>query len=671
MIGVRLAGVIRYARRVHRGQLALSGGLYVDHLERVAAVVSAAGGGQIEVMAAWLHGVGQLGVLSQDLLPMGVPLRVVRLVETLTRRAGELPAQRLDRVRGCPAAVRVLRADLLDGVRSEALADLSPQQRRYRIHQTRNALSALGLPISDVPLEADDDQGTSLREPLTALTAENPDRWRAAAQLASVGDPRAAQPLVSAYLAAVRGDPGWADGANALIQALYRIVNHRRHLQDPAWVRLLEHLAHHPDPRLRQLALTGLRGSAAHQPLIMQALEDPDPRVVTTAVITLELVSISEAFETMLDLLISERLSDQPGLTQQIAGRLAATRDPRVWPALLTAAEAGRFVLPRHVARAFAAHADRALTPKLLALVDSATNPFTRDGAVFVLGEWRVSEAAPAIGATLEGGVSESWHAWTSMEALTKIGWGGPWTQILVGQALHNTQPALRVLALQALARTGDQAATHAALQATDDVHPEVRAQAVRTLAAVGDQTAVPRLLAACDGPHAAQALRGLLQLADARAIPTLTHLLQTTTDRRIRRLAGQALVHACNSKMPAGLYLPGWSSIQAQRATAWVLGRIGDPAAVPRLTAALVCPDELLRARAAAALGNLRAPDAAEPLRRALADPAPRVRANAATALSRIRPQEAHNWLQPHLDDPHPDVRHATAAALHRIATR
>ena len=72
------------------------------------------------------------------------------------------------------------------------------------------------------------------------------------------------------------------------------------------------------------------------------------------------------------------------------------------------------------------------------------------------------------------------------------------------------------------------------------------------------------------------------------------------------------------------------------ERAAA-ILGRIGDPAALQALTAALEQRESDVRVQAAAALGALRHPAAVEPLLRATWDPAVDVRAEASHALDGI----------------------------------
>jgi (p)ppGpp synthase/HD superfamily hydrolase len=76
----------RIAERAHRGQLYAGGGLFVDHLQRVADDVAQLGGTEPVVQAAWLHNVPAAGVDVRELLTRGVPAAVVRVVNTVQHR---------------------------------------------------------------------------------------------------------------------------------------------------------------------------------------------------------------------------------------------------------------------------------------------------------------------------------------------------------------------------------------------------------------------------------------------------------------------------------------------------------------------------------------------------------------------------------------------------------
>jgi hypothetical protein len=65
------AKIHRIAVRVHRGQLFVAAGLFIDHLQRVADMVEARGGDSVTVQAAWLHAAPAAGDGPVDLLRQG------------------------------------------------------------------------------------------------------------------------------------------------------------------------------------------------------------------------------------------------------------------------------------------------------------------------------------------------------------------------------------------------------------------------------------------------------------------------------------------------------------------------------------------------------------------------------------------------------------------------
>ncbi|SFR29549.1 HEAT repeat-containing protein [Lentzea waywayandensis] len=113
-----IAKARRIARRAHQGQLTDDGGLFLDHLERVARAVEERGGGWAAQQAAWLYAVPATGV---DLVREGVPWRVVRVVEALRCAPGWSP----------PASARVrhdeeLVREVLDADKRRAWPKSSP-----------------------------------------------------------------------------------------------------------------------------------------------------------------------------------------------------------------------------------------------------------------------------------------------------------------------------------------------------------------------------------------------------------------------------------------------------------------------------------------------------------------------------------------------------------------
>lgn len=138
------------------------------------------------------------------------------------------------RIKSCPGAVLVLRADAADLCSPEALAALTPRMRQQRCDRYRDLLAQLGEAAPVVPTRTPLDRPFDLEELLSQLTPSSPDRWAAVRRLGSVGELRAARPLIDAYLAAQQGHTAWASGKAQLARAISQIAAHRRHQDDPA-----------------------------------------------------------------------------------------------------------------------------------------------------------------------------------------------------------------------------------------------------------------------------------------------------------------------------------------------------------------------------------------------------------------------------------------------------
>ncbi len=281
---MNLAGAQRLARRLHRGEIGETGRAYVDHLERVAALVAAEGGDERQQMAAWLHGTRRVGLLPRDLAALGVPGRVIQIVAVLTpRQLWEQAGVRAARVRGCPGAALVLHADVTDLCRPEARA-ASPGSWQYQADRYCDLLDQADVRVPDSLRSLESAARAASRTvSLSQLDPDDPGRWAAVRAFGAVGDVRAAGPLIAAYRAASAGDPRWSNGKHWLAGALSKIAASRRHQADSGWVATLVRLAADRDPFLRATAIRGLAGLTEHEQLIIGALSDPSPQVVDAA----------------------------------------------------------------------------------------------------------------------------------------------------------------------------------------------------------------------------------------------------------------------------------------------------------------------------------------------------------------------------------------------------
>jgi len=658
-----LAGAARLARRLHRGEIDEAGRAYVDHLERVAGLVASYGGGGCEQMAAWLHGVSRTGMVPSDLAARRPPRRVVRIVQALTPSpAWESVESYAGRIRSCPGAVLVLRADVTDLCRPEALSALGAGARQRRWDRCRVLLARLGEPVPAGLAEAPVGGPFDVAVLLSQLRADCPGRWAAVQALGSVGELRAAQPLIDAYLAAEAGDPGWAGGKSQLAGALSKIAVQRRHQDDPHWVQRLVSLSAHRDAFLRATAIRGLAGLDNYEPIVVRALSDGSPLVVDAALGALDTRQVQEHAPTLT--VIASRTEPEWIWPRRVAVRRLVKAGRADCGMLMTALAADGLRLGHDAIIVLITECGRPVIPQLIGQLRGGARG--RAAAAFILGEQRATESAADLAAVLGEDGLDLQVALACIDALAKIADPAA-VPALAGAARHRLA-WVRAAALTALLKFDHPNVTQIALAACEDFDPDVRERAVRLLAARGDQRATARLLLFCDGPLAPAALKGLIHIADERAVPGLRQVFLSSGDRRIRNLAGQALARSASH---AGLLYPGgWMTPSQVRAIAWVLGEIGDKTSSARLSHLLTHRDELVRARAAAALGKIADPATAPALHAALDDISPRVRASAATALGLLGVTDASQWLTPALRDRHPAVRSAAEAALRRLRT-
>lgn len=85
MIEIELARIIAHA--AHDGQWYGEGDPYVNHAQRVAERVTAAGGSDVQIAAAWLHDVLEdTDWTANDLRAYGITDPIIRIVEGVSRK---------------------------------------------------------------------------------------------------------------------------------------------------------------------------------------------------------------------------------------------------------------------------------------------------------------------------------------------------------------------------------------------------------------------------------------------------------------------------------------------------------------------------------------------------------------------------------------------------------
>ncbi|HVD26754.1 MAG TPA: HEAT repeat domain-containing protein [Gaiellaceae bacterium] len=201
-------------------------------------------------------------------------------------------------------------------------------------------------------------------------------------------------------------------------------------------------------------------------------------------------------------------------------------------------------------------------------------------------------------------------------------------------ELLHDDDPGIRRLAVQALGELELQGAETDLIRATDDDDPQVRATALRALAGLGSSAAGPASARAAD-PDPAVRLAALTVLADLGVEPDEKML--EDDDTAVRALAAVLLHRASPSADDALAALVRAEDSQLRAAVMRAVATAGRPDTEQLARAALRDPEWPVRAEAAKAVAATGGPAAVDPLVGALRDDDPRVRFAAAEALGTI----------------------------------
>jgi hypothetical protein len=494
------AGAERFARRLHRYDLDEHGAPLVEHLARVAALVSAADGTSHQLMAAWLHHVPRTEVQPEHLAVRGIPPVVLRITEAVTRSHPRESIERhAARIRACPDAPLVLLAIINDRHRRGADVQRPPARGDVLL------LARAGIPLPTVLATGPVPDTATL---LGRLNAGDPNRWEAARLLADAYEPAAIRPLFDAVLAAETGDARWAagppgtPGEEYLRSKLTKIVLHRRY-DDPALAQVFLEMAGHPDQWLRQYGIRCLAAFPEHLPAVERALGDESPIVVAGAVRALPTERVAALTDQLLAI---TRGTDKGWLWARLAAMhaLYAAGDPRgrdlILAALSVHGKTPLYGMRKRVSalgRRLIADDDPSVVPALIAHLQGG---MARIVAARLLGDKRAREATGDLVAALATATQEKQYELmlACIISLGKI--RDPAAIPALGEACGHPFGQIRETALQALFWSDDPRVTEIALTAAEDFNPLVRDRAVRLLAARGDHRAVSRLLSACKG---------------------------------------------------------------------------------------------------------------------------------------------------------------------------
>lgn len=114
----------------HAGQVDKAGRPYVEHLERVAAMVKHAKSLGLAQAVAWLHDIVEDTAVGElDLMAAGMPAEVVEAVLAITHRPNEPRTEYYARVRENHLALAVKLADVADNADPKRLAMLDAATR--------------------------------------------------------------------------------------------------------------------------------------------------------------------------------------------------------------------------------------------------------------------------------------------------------------------------------------------------------------------------------------------------------------------------------------------------------------------------------------------------------------------------------------------------------------
>jgi HEAT repeat protein len=579
----------RIAAWAHRGQLS-GGGLFADHLERVARLVSDAGGSATVVQAAWLYAAPTRGVTVLDLYRAGIPAAVVRLVERLQMAPSEWPALFTERLLRDPEAALV---------RWAVHTDRGHAGNTWWRDQHVRLAESLGLdgPPDDSPAPRSRARFPGRGPDLASLDLP---------ELVAVYRAEKAGPARSSHLADIRG----------VIYTRASDSSGRVHSDLDQWWDSADDW---------ECMVAVIARAAAHDPAdraaFLTKVDVDRPNVAAAAIRALT----GPGDDEEIDILTPVATGTDNGL--RWARSAAVTRLHAIGGPHATAVLRARPMLPldppwRDDPGWLAEHAATVVP----ALIERVMQPEWSHEGPFALGELRAVEAVPVLcRLARSAGMPVS-----AVEALGKIGAAEAVPTLL--ELTGHRHPDIRDHALRALARIGDPRAVDAAVTACDDPHPVVRDRAAMVLARHGDERAVTALIRLCDTPHAARAVAALTRIGDPRALPALWHAFRTAPDRRTRHAAGRGL--AAIDGPNAHVYGAG---PHVSRAYVWLLGHKPDWKPHYQLRRMINDDDPGVRANTATALARLGDRADAKAIRALLDDPDPRVRAAAAEASRRL----------------------------------
>ncbi len=240
-------------------------------------------------------------------------------------------------------------------------------------------------------------------------------------------------------------------------------------------------------------------------------------------------------------------------------------------------------------------------------------------------------------------------------------------TSVLV--CLGDADPAVRVLACNALGRIGDPSAVPALFALLGDGAPLVSQAVVGAIQSLGSKTTESLALesASSTDPNVRRAaIRIIAYFGYAAGLEALLAAIAGPDDR-VREAAVHGLAYVDDERaLQALLSVSSQSSARMRAAALRALGKVtATPQVVQRLQSALEDPDAWARYYACQSLGALHTEGATEDILRLTRDPAGQVRVAAVEALSRLQGTAAFEGLRAAAASTDADVQRAALVGL------
>lgn len=519
-----------------------------------------------------------------------------------------------------------------------------------------------------------------LLETVQAARSEDTDvREIALRALARIADPRAVGPLV----AALSNADGWLTARIADI-----LARHGEAAVGPL-IALLDASSQHPSRAWAANVLGELRAQRAF-PVLVRALGDPNDEVRAKAATALGRLGDRRAINHLLDHLLTD---PAPFVRVRIACTLGQFGGPEVIEHLVRALRDPAWWVRMRSVEALEQIGPSAEGPLIVALDDP--DPVIRSRAAGTLerlgvparlvrmievGE-NVSEASDTLVRLSTEGARELMAELVRHDSMAvreavltgiRRGRRRDLASELLRTAGHDSEPALRVLALDTLRILRSEQAVEVAVRALSDPEHRVRAAASRLLGELGGRDVVELLRARTADPEPtvrAAAAQGLGAMHAAEAQPELLRLLADVQPVVRQAAATGAAEAGLRALVPPITGLVDDPDPAVRHAAVAALGTLGDRSAVPALLERFEEAPPELREAILHAVSQLSPAAATDLIASLLQAPEQEDKLAAARTSARLRLPGTIDLLARLTEDPDPLVRGTAIEALGRCS--